>query len=153
MEDKNILEQKKDLDNRKILNKKVDIFGENNIIEKSKKITLKQLSAIYFWQKNLNKSEPLVDYKKIIEIIKKYSTEEIFEKVLNLEKVNIEYVENLIFEIELIYSEKDKHKLDFDIESFIERLDNNNLEKKIAEAQKKNDLKSLIILSRKKDGY
>jgi hypothetical protein len=113
---------------------------------------LKQLASIYFWQKNLNKSEPLVDYKKIIEIIKKYSTEEIFEKVLNLEKGNIEYVENLIFEIELIYSEKDKHKLDFDIKSFIERLNDNNLDKKIAEAQKKNDLKSLIILSRKKDG-
>lgn len=151
-ESKDISDQKSDLKVKSILNKKVDIFGENNIIEKSKKTTLKQMAAIYFWQKSLNKSIPLVDCKEILKDIKKYSTEDVFIKILNLERTNIDYLDSLIFQVESMYSQEDKHKINFDIKSYVDRLEEQNLQQKISEARKKNDLESLIILSRKKDG-
>lgn len=146
---KNILEHKRELDRKNFLNKKVDIFGENNIIEKSINTTLKQLTSIYFWQKNLNKQKALVDYKKILKIIEKYSSREVFDKILNLDKKKSDYVENLIFDIELLYSQHDEHKINFDIESYEIELKKQFLKKEVEKAKEEKDAKKEIELNKK----
>ena len=55
---KNVLEQKEEEKRTVISNAKIDIFSKDTIIEKTKKNILKQLTAIYYWQKNLTKSDP-----------------------------------------------------------------------------------------------
>lgn len=55
---KNILEQKETEKRALVSNTRIDIFSKDTIIEKTKKNILKQLTAIYYWQKNLTQSEP-----------------------------------------------------------------------------------------------
>jgi hypothetical protein len=55
---KNVIEKKDEEKRTKNSLKKFDIFSKNNIIEKTKKSILKQLTAIYYWQKNMVQNEP-----------------------------------------------------------------------------------------------
>jgi hypothetical protein len=55
---KNKLEQKEEEKRKVVSNMRIDIFSKDTIIEKTKKNILKQLTAIYYWQKNLVKSDP-----------------------------------------------------------------------------------------------
>ena len=129
------------------LDKKVDIFSEHNIIEKSINTTLKFLSSIYFWQKNLNKQKEIIDPKNILEIIEKYSEKNVFEKIIKLEENNFSYVQNLIFETEKIYSESDSHKINFDVEACAVVLQKQFLKKEIEKAKKENDNKRVADLN------
>jgi hypothetical protein len=62
-----------------------------------------------------------------------------FEKILNLNS-NEEYINFLIFEVEVLYELKDKHSLNFDIDSMGSRLKGILLDEKISDMQKKIDL-------------
>ena len=100
---------------------------------------MKQLTAIYYWQKNLKKSEPWVDPKKILKSIEKSSSEEVFKKIVQL-KDNSEYVDSLIFEVEVLYGKGDIHSLEFDIASMEKRLEEIVRDEEVACLRKKIDL-------------
>ncbi len=136
VEEKNFLDKKKENKQVFIPVKNIDIFSKDTIIEKTKKKILKQLTAIYYWQKNLTKSEPWVEPKKILEVIEKNTSKEIFKKIIEL-KTNTKYIELLIFDIEMLYDKKEKHALIFDINEMADRLHQKFLEEKILFLNKK----------------
>ncbi len=157
-----ILAEEQEQKRGKVLEKKLDIFSENTIIEKTQKKILKQLTAIYYWQKNLKNSEPLVDHKKVLEIIKKYTSEKTLQDILNLEDNHSEYLSSLIFEIEILYAEKETHALEYDLQEMTERLEREKIKNEISilkkelylanENERKEILQKIQKLNQKKHG-
>lgn len=74
--------------------------------------------------------------KKILEVIEKNTSKEIFKKIIEL-KTNTKYIELLIFDIEMLYDKKEKHALIFDINEMADRLHQKFLEEKILFLNKK----------------
>ncbi len=141
----------------------VDIFQKDTIIEKIKKKILKELTAIYYWQKKLTKSEPWVEPQKILKIIEDNCEEELFQQILDLEEKQKDYVDDLIFQVEEIYNEKEKHALEYDLEEMERRLRVEAINEKISKLHKKLDLASeeekmeilqeIQELTKKKNGF
>ena len=136
---KNILEQKEAEKRAQINNLKIDIFSKDTIIEKTKKNILKRLTAIYYWQKNLTKSKPVINPEDVLDIIRKNTSDDVFEKIISLEN-NPDYIQSLIFEVEMMYNEKEENALSFDVKEMSERLHKKFLEEKISSLHKKLDL-------------
>ncbi len=112
---------------------KLEFFSENNIINKTKKRILERLTAIYFWQKQLKKDSWIDNPEDILDKIKYFTDKNFIEKILNFEQ-NI--IDDLIFAVELIYKEKEKNALFFDLENYYQRLEENNKKEKISKLLK-----------------
>jgi hypothetical protein len=120
----------------------IDIFQKDTIIEKTKKKILRELTAIYYWQKNLTKTKPWVKPESILNIIRKNSTVELYEAILALEKKQENYIQSLIFETEELYDKKDQNALKYDLEEMENRLRQESLKEEILKLQKELDLAS-----------
>lgn len=126
---------KKEKKHKKIIilkNSTLDISAKNTIIIKRKKNILKKLTAIYFWQKNLDISRKWIDEAKVLQTIKQSYNEEIFEKIINLNK---EYKNILVLDIEHFYSDKSKENFLFDLEALQENLKKNIIKEKVKKLQ------------------
>ncbi len=126
-----------------------DIFPKNNIILKAKDKILRHLSAIYFWQKELEEEKRIIEPEKILEVIEKYTDEEKFKKILSLPEKYKDFVSSLIFEAEVLYEEKEKGALLYDLEEMYSRLEKEFLEEKIIFLKK--EIEFLIDDSQKKE--
>lgn len=113
--------------------KKLDIFSKNNIINQIKKRILKHLTAIYFWQKSLEKNNWDINLDIILKKIEEFSNKDFLNKILALDK---SYVDELVIEVESVYNQKNKESLIFDLESDYIRLKENSLKEEIANLQK-----------------
>ncbi|PID83183.1 DNA primase [Candidatus Campbellbacteria bacterium] len=112
--------------------KKVDIFSKNNIIDKTKKKILKQLSSIYFWQKSLSENS-FVNYDEILVFLRKNTQKDIFQKIIRLKE---DVKKDLIFEVEESYTNKERHAIETDIDFLQRRLFDINKKEKIKNLQK-----------------
>lgn len=126
---------KKEKKHKKIIilkNSTLDISAKNTIIIKRKKNILKKLTAIYFWQQSLDISRKWIDEAKVLQTIKQSYNEEIFEKIINLNK---EYKNILVLDIEHFYSDKSKENFLFDLEALQENLKKNIIKEKVKKLQ------------------
>jgi hypothetical protein len=102
-----------------------------------------------------------MDPKYILDTIHNNTSEEIFSKIMALEN-NVDYIQSLIFEAEMIYNEKEKNSLSFDVEEMKERLHKIFLEERISlihkeldlakDSEKKDLLQKIQVLTQEKNG-
>ena len=122
-------------------NKKLDILSKSAIINQIKKKILKVLAAIYFWQQGIhkiNRSSQWINEKEVLKIIKQSYSNEIFNKIINLNQKN---KDKLIFNIEHFYFNKTKENFLYDFKALQENLNNIILKEKIE--NEKNNLFNL----------
>jgi len=129
--------KKKEAKIAKIEAQKFDISSKNGIIQNTRKKILRELSAIYFWQKSLPDAEQWEKPETILEKIKKFTDEETFEKILNLKK---RIVDELILEVQVKFEESTKENFQFTLKSYEDRLEKNLLDEKISLLMKKINL-------------
>ncbi len=117
---------------------KLDIFFKNNIICQTRKKILKHIVSIYFWQKSLKKNSWIKDYENILEKVKELLGEDIYNKILKLDK---NFIQQLVVEIETIYTKNNKefNTLEFDLNINFERL------KTIIKKEKIDNLQKLLL--------
>ncbi len=127
-------EKKNALKKVKIEAQKFDISSKNGIISNTRKKILRELTAIYFWQKSLPSAEQWENPETILEKIKEFSDEETFEKILNLKE---RIIDELILEVQVKFEESTKENFLFVLKSYEERFQKNFLDEKIAELTKK----------------
>ena len=99
--------------------------------------------------------------KDVLDVIENNTSKETFEKIVSLEN-HTQYIESLIFEAEMIYSEKEKHSLSFDVGEMKERLHKKFLEEKISllhkeldlanDSEKKDLLQKIQVVTQEKNG-
>ena len=150
LENKKISERQYKTSKRKHENNKpnLDIFSENHIINKTKKRILRHITAIYFWQIQLKEKSWLKDPENILKKIEFFTDKTFVKKILNLNK---DIIDSLILEVELIYKEREKESLNFDLDSDYKRLKNilkkeqlSNLQKKLQTEKDSSKIKEIL---------
>ena len=92
------------------------------------------MTAIYYWQQSLEKSRQWIAEAKVLETIKQSYSDEIFKKIINLNK---KYQDLLVFDIEHFYADKTKENFLFDFQALKENLDKVVLRERREVLQKK----------------
>jgi len=113
---------------------KFDISTKNGIISDTIKKILRELTAIYFWQKNLPEAERWVNPETILKKIEEFSDEETFKKILNLKE---KFINLLILEIQVKFENSTQENFEYVLNSYEKNFELISLDKRISELTKK----------------
>jgi hypothetical protein len=138
-------EQKNELKRNFLPEENFDISSKSGIISDTRKKILRELTAIYFWQKSLPDAEQWENPQTILEKIKEFSDKETFEKILNLKQ---NFIDLLILEVQVKFEESTRENFLFSLSSLFDRFEKMILKDKILELKKK---LSLADSDQKKD--